>query len=215
MSKNISFYVTLMTKSNYIEMHMETYKLPVSFFEALTFAVKAHNKQYRKSIDKTEPYINHPIKVAERLLHALQDSNISDDDLNCFLQAALLHDVVEKTKHSLDEIRDIFGEKTAELVFELTDPSKSIKNAKARRKVRAKRAQNYSLGAANIKVCDKTENLNDILVLNIDWPKNRIINYANEAKDVVLNCKEGFIFPCLLDDFFSIYEKVIREHAQN
>ena len=107
MSKNISFYVTLITKLNYIEMHMETYKLPVSFFEALTFTVKAHNKQYRKSIDKTVPYINHPIKVAKRLLHALQNSNVSEGDMSCFVQAALLHDVVEKTKHNLDEIRDI------------------------------------------------------------------------------------------------------------
>lgn len=77
--------------------------------EAYDFAEQAHHGQVRKS---GEPYILHPLAVAEIVV------NMQMDTLSII--AALLHDVVEDTTVSLDEIRDRFGHTCAMLVDGLT-----------------------------------------------------------------------------------------------
>ncbi|WP_457596610.1 RelA/SpoT family protein [Hydrogenimonas sp.] len=77
--------------------------------EALAFAKKAHEGQTRKS---GEPYIVHPILVATIT------ASISSDET--MVVAALLHDVVEDTDHTIEEIQARFGEDVANLVEGLT-----------------------------------------------------------------------------------------------
>lgn len=77
--------------------------------KAYELADKAHIKQRR---DSGEPYIFHPIAVTEILAH-LQIDYIT-------LQAALLHDVVEDTEYSLEDINEIFGSEVAFLVDGVT-----------------------------------------------------------------------------------------------
>ncbi|MCR8845991.1 bifunctional (p)ppGpp synthetase/guanosine-3',5'-bis(diphosphate) 3'-pyrophosphohydrolase [Paenibacillus sp. SC116] len=77
--------------------------------EAYEFADRAHYGQVRKS---GEPYILHPIAVAEIVVGMQMDPTS--------VVAALLHDVVEDTSVSLDEIREQFGETCAMLVDGLT-----------------------------------------------------------------------------------------------
>ncbi|WP_456450782.1 RelA/SpoT family protein [Hydrogenimonas sp.] len=77
--------------------------------EALEFAKKAHEGQARKS---GEPYVVHPILVAAIT------ARISADET--MVVAALLHDVVEDTPHTIEEIRERFGEDVAKLVEGLT-----------------------------------------------------------------------------------------------
>lgn len=77
--------------------------------KAYELADKAHIKQRR---DSGEPYIFHPIAVTEILAH-LQIDYIT-------LQAALLHDVVEDTEYSLEDINEIFGPEVAFLVDGVT-----------------------------------------------------------------------------------------------
>lgn len=77
--------------------------------EAYDFAEEAHHGQTRKS---GEPYILHPLAVADIVVNMQMDS-IS-------IIAALLHDVVEDTTVPLDEIRKKFGETCAMLVDGLT-----------------------------------------------------------------------------------------------
>ena len=76
---------------------------------AYDFAEKAHEGQYRKS---GEPYIYHPVAVAEILLSLEMDVTT--------LVAALLHDVVEDTGVTLEEIKEKFGETVALLVDGVT-----------------------------------------------------------------------------------------------
>lgn len=83
---------------------------------AYDFAEKAHEGQYRKS---GEPYIYHPVAVAEILLSLEMDVTT--------LIAALLHDVVEDTGVTLDEIREKFGDTIALLVDGVTKLTKRIK----------------------------------------------------------------------------------------
>ncbi|MEK3731372.1 MULTISPECIES: bifunctional (p)ppGpp synthetase/guanosine-3',5'-bis(diphosphate) 3'-pyrophosphohydrolase [Paenibacillus] len=77
--------------------------------EAYEFAEQAHHGQVRKS---GEPYILHPLAVADIVV------NMQMDTLSII--AALLHDVVEDTTVSLEEIRERFGETCAMLVDGLT-----------------------------------------------------------------------------------------------
>ncbi|ANY72352.1 RelA/SpoT family protein [Paenibacillus ihbetae] len=77
--------------------------------EAYEFAEQAHHGQVRKS---GEPYILHPLAVADIVV------NMQMDTLSII--AALLHDVVEDTTVSLDQIRERFGDTCAMLVDGLT-----------------------------------------------------------------------------------------------
>lgn len=77
--------------------------------EAYAFAGRAHSGQIRKS---GEPYILHPLAVADIVVNMQMDSTS--------IVAALLHDVVEDTSVSLEEVRVKFGERCAVLVDGLT-----------------------------------------------------------------------------------------------
>lgn len=77
--------------------------------EAYNFADQAHHGQVRKS---GEPYILHPLAVADIVVNLMMDTTS--------IVAALLHDVVEDTTVSLEEIRDKFGNACAMLVDGLT-----------------------------------------------------------------------------------------------
>ena len=81
------------------------------FEEAAEFALKAHEGMMRKRAQT--PYILHPFEVA-----SIAATMTSDEDVLC---AALLHDVVEDTEMTLDEVRAEFGDRVAELVASETE----------------------------------------------------------------------------------------------
>jgi len=87
---------------------LETY-LPddqvATVLEAYEFGAAAHEGQSRKS---GEPYITHPVAVAQELAEMHLDAEA--------ICAAILHDVVEDTEASLEQIRDRFGEDVALIV---------------------------------------------------------------------------------------------------
>ena len=67
---------------------------------AIDFAAKKHKDQRRKDPDET-PYINHPIGVAHSLAH---EGKV--EDLNV-LKAAILHDTVEDTDTTIEEVKEV------------------------------------------------------------------------------------------------------------
>ncbi len=76
---------------------------------AYEFARKAHAGQKRKN---SEPYINHPMAAAEAIMEwGLDDATVA---------AALLHDTVEDTKYTLEDVRESFGDEVAFLVDGVT-----------------------------------------------------------------------------------------------
>lgn len=81
--------------------------------EATSFARHRHGGQTRPA---GEPYIEHLLEVTRVLVEAL---GITDVDI---LRAALLHDVVEDTPCTLDEVRNRFGDRVATLVDWVTKP---------------------------------------------------------------------------------------------
>tara|TARA_R110002073_G_scaffold128999_4_gene275203 strand:+ start:30974 stop:33190 length:2217 start_codon:yes stop_codon:yes gene_type:complete len=87
--------------------------------KAFNLAVEAHSEQRRKT---GEPYIYHPIAVAKIVANEIGLGSTS-------IAAALLHDVVEDTKYTVDDIEQLFGETIARIVSGLTKIS-SLKKEK-------------------------------------------------------------------------------------
>jgi GTP diphosphokinase / guanosine-3',5'-bis(diphosphate) 3'-diphosphatase len=145
-------------------------------FTALEFAARKHRDQRRKDADAS-PYINHPIAVA----HVLCETGVDDPDV---LSAALLHDTIEDTETTETELREIFGDRIASIVLELTD-DKSLPKEE-RKRLQIEHAHALSPKVQLVKWADKICNLRDI----VDnpparWSLERRREYFEWAKSVV------------------------------
>lgn len=87
---------------------------------AAQFAAEKHKNQRRKDVE-VSPYINHSLALASVLA---VEGGIYDRNVIC---AALLHDTIEDTDTTADELRAAFGEKVTNIVLEMTD-DKSLEN---------------------------------------------------------------------------------------
>src|SRR5579871_5119268 len=81
---------------------------------ALHFAAIKHRDQRRKGHDQA-PYINHPIEVAELLARVAGITDV------VVLQCAVLHDTIEDTQTTAQEIEEQFGAEVRSVVLEVTD----------------------------------------------------------------------------------------------
>jgi len=144
---------------------------------AIRFSADKHRNQRRKDIDKT-PYINHPIEVAETLL------SVGDpDDLDVVI-AAILHDTIEDTETTPEEIETNFGRNVRSLVLEVTDDKNLPK--KVRKQLQIENAPHKTPGAKKIKLADKISNLRAIIHFPpADWSLERKIEYLNWSEKVV------------------------------
>ena len=93
-----------------------------TLIDAVAFAAHKHRNQRRKDVEAS-PYINHPIALARVLA---VEGGVSDEKT---LVAAVLHDTLEDTETTFDELRKRFGRKVADVVAEVTD-DKSLPKAK-------------------------------------------------------------------------------------
>lgn len=145
--------------------------------EAASFAAKRHTGQKRKGSDG-EPYINHPLEVANLLANV---GNVSDFDI---LIAAVLHDTVEDTGVTKEELEARFGQKVADYVSEVTD-DKSLPNDE-RKRLQIEHAPHLSHGAKQIKLADKISNIADVTNNPPhDWPHERKVAYVDWGENVV------------------------------
>ncbi|KAK7912393.1 hypothetical protein WMY93_012604 [Mugilogobius chulae] len=145
--------------------------------ETVNFAAEKHRNQRRKDAAGT-PYINHPIGVARILSH---EAGVTDV---CVLQAALLHDTVEDTDTTLDELQARFGPVVSGIVAEVTD-DKSLPKAE-RKRLQVEHARHCSPRAKLVKLADKLYNLRDLETgAPQGWSEERVQQYFVWACDVV------------------------------
>ncbi|MCM2374003.1 HD domain-containing protein [Rhodopirellula sp. ICT_H3.1] len=122
--------------------------------------------------------MNHPIEVAEHLARVGQ---ITDEEV---LVAALLHDTVEDTETTLEEIATGFGSRVAAIVEECTDDASLEKSE--RKRLQIVNAPHKSPEAKCVKLADKTRNLASILTdPPTDWSLGRQREYFDWAEKVV------------------------------
>ena len=119
-----------------------------AIFEAVRFAAEAHTGQFRKG--SRVPYLIHPLNVAKILL----DHGCSDD----LAIAGLLHDTVEDTEVTVEEIRSIFGDTVAQLVEFATEPD-GLWAWEKRKQHTLARLDSGELPALLLSIADKLDNI--------------------------------------------------------
>ena len=144
---------------------------------ATAFAADKHRNQRRKDVRAT-PYINHPIALANELKN---EGGIADAKV---LAAALLHDTIEDTDATAEELESVFGREITAIVLEVTD-DKSLPKAE-RKRLQVEHARTISHRAKLVKLADKICNLRDLaLYPPTGWSPQRISDYFDWAHAVV------------------------------
>lgn len=144
---------------------------------AAEFAAIKHRDQRRKD-EAASPYINHPIALANILAN---EGGVLDP---LVIAAALLHDTIEDTETTPEELERAFGSKITQIVLEVTD-DKSLPKAE-RKRLQVEHAAHISAAAKLVKLADKIANLRDMSGASpVDWSLDRRREYFDWAKQVV------------------------------
>jgi len=152
-----------------------------NLLKAIEFASRKHSTQRRKD-EEASPYINHPIAVA----HVLAEVGGVTDLMT--LMAAVLHDTIEDTKTTPEELEAQFGRTVRKVVEEMTD-DKELEKAE-RKQLQIDHAPHLSARAKAIKLADKIANVQDVTdAPPANWNLARRIEYLNWTEKVVAGCR--------------------------
>uniref|UniRef100_A0A8C1X4P5 Guanosine-3',5'-bis(diphosphate) 3'-pyrophosphohydrolase MESH1 n=1 Tax=Cyprinus carpio TaxID=7962 RepID=A0A8C1X4P5_CYPCA len=145
--------------------------------ETVDFSAEKHRNQRRKDPDTAEntPAVLVFAGVARILSH---EGGITD------LETALLHDTVEDTDTTIDELEAVFGPTVARIVQEVTD-DKSLPKEE-RKRLQVEHAPHRSHQAKLVKLADKLYNLRDLnRCTRTGWTAERVQEYFAWASRVV------------------------------
>jgi guanosine-3',5'-bis(diphosphate) 3'-pyrophosphohydrolase len=174
--------------------------------KASYFAAEKHRDQRRKG--DGSPYINHPLGVG----WILWDEGCVMDPPTII--AAILHDTVEDTNTTLDEIAREFGQVVANIVAEVTDDKELPKVD--RKKLQIEHARKASHAARNIKLADKLHNLRDLLkVPPQGWSRGRITGYFLWSAQVIKAIAEQNTNRRLESILFHLIENATFENGES
>jgi guanosine-3',5'-bis(diphosphate) 3'-pyrophosphohydrolase len=123
------------------------------FIKAMTFAAHKHRDQRRKDVCAS-PYINHPIQLVDVLRN---EADVTDVNVLC---AAILHDTIEDTETTAEELAEHFGQKISNIVVEVSDDTNLCRAD--RKQAQIHHAAELSDEAKLVKLADKICNLRDV-----------------------------------------------------
>jgi (p)ppGpp synthase/HD superfamily hydrolase len=148
---------------------------------ALSFATAAHTSINHVRKYTGDPYIVHPIRVAEIVRTVTDDSSM--------IAAAYLHDTVEDVPNiTVDMIQTLFGDRVASLVDDLTDVSKpSDGNRAFRKNLDFEHTAKASPDAKSVKLADLIDNCGSILVCD----PNFAVRFMKEKQKLLTVLQEG------------------------
>ncbi len=162
---------------------------------AIAFAAHKHRDQRRKDL-VASPYINHPIGLANVLAN---EAGVEDEPV---LIAAVLHDTIEDTQTTEQELIGVFGKEIADIVMEVSD-DQTLSKAE-RKQLQIDHAGSISRRAKLVKLADKICNLRDIVNSPpANWSLERKQAYFDWAKAVVDGLRG--VHPALEDIFDETY----------
>jgi guanosine-3',5'-bis(diphosphate) 3'-pyrophosphohydrolase len=149
--------------------------------EAADLAARRHTGQQRKGRGN-EPYVNHLAEVANLLSIATEGKDAE------LVAAGWLHDTIEDTETTHQELAKTFGERVAALVVEVTDDMTLPKDERRRRQIID--APRKSPGAKLIKIADKISNIRARIVPQPNQDeRDDLIDYLAWAEKVVAGCR--------------------------
>jgi len=141
---------------------------PSQLLRAISFAAKKHTRQRRKNAEQS-PYIEHPVQVAQYLWEV---GGVRDPEI---ILAAVLHDTIEDTGTTSQEISIEFGDRVAGIVVEVTDDKSLPKHE--RKQLQIEHAPTLTEAAKLVKLADKICNIRDVVD---DPPQGWDIQRRNE-----------------------------------
>lgn len=148
---------------------------------AADYAARQHIAQRRKG-ERAEPYVNHLTEVAALLAEATDGSDV------VLLMGGLLHDTLEDTDATYEDLVQRFGSEVAALVAEVTDDKSLPKEERKRLQIEKTPAK--SRRAKLLKLADKTSNLRGLVASPpTGWSLERLRDYVVWAHDVVRSCR--------------------------
>lgn len=152
-----------------------------AILKAVHFAAGKHRDQRRKDVEAS-PYINHPIEVAELV------SRVGGIGDLVTLQAAILHDTVEDTHTTPEELESEFGPEVRGVVEEVTD-DKRLPKAE-RKRLQIEHAPHLSERARVIKLADKISNVRAVVQAPpADWSMERRREYLGWSEKVAIGLR--------------------------
>ncbi len=173
--------------------------------KARSFAAKAHERQVRPNKARL-PFITH----LEEVVLLVEESGGSDEEI----AAAWLHDVVEDTPVTLDEIAAHFGAPLAEMVDALTDPPDFSGLPTIVRKMRqAERIRSKGNDVKRVKIADQTANVRSIAAdPPVTWDRKKCMDYVIGAGRIVFECLGVSEF--LEEEFDKAYHFAFKAYRQ-
>jgi guanosine-3',5'-bis(diphosphate) 3'-pyrophosphohydrolase len=151
-------------------------RLPM-LVRALGFAADKHRAQRRLDVHET-PYINHPITVLSILC---EEGGVVDENVLC---AGVLHDTIEDTDTTPDELSRLFGPRVRDIVLAVSD-DKQLPKAE-RKRLQIVHASAAPREAKLVKLADKIANLRDLLEHPPKhWDQARLLDYTRWAGAVI------------------------------
>ena len=146
-------------------------------FKALAFAAHKHKDQRRKDVGAS-PYINHPISLVNILCN---EADVMDVTTIC---GALLHDTIEDTDTTAEELELEFSQVIRDIVMDVTD-DKSLRKEQ-RKQAQIDHATRISDRAKLVKLADKISNMRDVLENPpADWSLQRRQVYFDWSLQVI------------------------------
>ena len=153
----------------------------VKLTRAADYAARQHIAQRRKG-ERAEPYVNHLIEVAALLAEATAGEDV------VLLMGGLLHDTLEDTESTYEDLEKRFGPEVAALVAEVTD-DKSLPKEE-RKRLQITKTAGKSRRAKLLKLADKTSNLRGLIHSPpVGWTEARLRDYVVWAEEVVRSCR--------------------------
>jgi (p)ppGpp synthase/HD superfamily hydrolase len=156
-------------------------------FRAIQFATQAHDGQFRKGT--RIPYITHPLNVARLLIEC--------DCPEPVIAAGILHDTLEDTHVTLDDLRGVFGNEAADLVSAVSEPNKSDHTWENRKAHTLKHLRTASPEVLIIALADKLDNIRAIRE-DLEKVGDRLWKRFNRPKE-----KQRWYYGALADVFSS------------
>ncbi|MDJ0951930.1 MAG: HD domain-containing protein [Alphaproteobacteria bacterium] len=144
---------------------------------ALSFAAEAHANQRRKGAAQ-EPYLNHLVEVLDLVAQAT-----GGDDVDLLI-ASLLHDVVEDTSVTEDELTEAFGARVAEIVQANSDDMSLPKDQRRRKRIAD--MPHKSPDARIVKTADVISNIRAIVTSPpAGWTADRKLGYLEGCRQLI------------------------------
>ena len=130
--------------------------------KAITFATSVHEGQLRKGTNI--PYILHPLEAA-----SIVGTMTTDDEI---IAAAVLHDVVEDTDTTIEQVHELFGKRVAKLVTSESEDKRENLSAQSTWKIRKQETLNHLKTApVDVKMITLGDKLSNIRAIHRDYNK--------------------------------------------